>query len=305
MRGVHAAGGRVDAAEEELEAALQELTDAGQRARCSHPAARLAELRVMQGRFDEAESLLGEFMDDPAAVDAAITLHLARDEPAAAAQLLEQRLDDVGRESLIAAPLLARLVEARLANDELAGARDAATRIEHIAETAGRDRVVAAAMLARGRIAAVTSPAEAEPLLRDAVNRYAALGLRLEAARARLELARALAAWARPDAPDVARRAFSELESLGAAREADEAAALLRRQGVKTRSGPRAVGLLTEREVEVLRLLAEGLTNAQIAARLFISPKTVEHHVGRIYRKLYVGTRSEAAAYAVRNLGGK
>jgi DNA-binding NarL/FixJ family response regulator len=59
------------------------------------------------------------------------------------------------------------------------------------------------------------------------------------------------------------------------------------------------------REVEVLRLLGEGLTNAQIARRLFISPKTAEHHVSRIYSKLGLATRSEAAAYAVRNLGSE
>jgi DNA-binding NarL/FixJ family response regulator len=55
----------------------------------------------------------------------------------------------------------------------------------------------------------------------------------------------------------------------------------------------------------VLRLLAEGLTNTDIGKRLFISPRTVEHHVARIYRKLDVRTRSEAAAYAVRHLGGE
>ncbi|MBY0397001.1 MAG: helix-turn-helix transcriptional regulator, partial [Thermoleophilia bacterium] len=49
-------------------------------------------------------------------------------------------------------------------------------------------------------------------------------------------------------------------------------------------------------------LLAEGLTNAQIAARLFISPRTAEHHLGRIFGKLGVQTRAEAAAYAVRHL---
>ena len=53
----------------------------------------------------------------------------------------------------------------------------------------------------------------------------------------------------------------------------------------------------------MLRLLGEGLTNAEIGERLFISPKTVEHHVGRIYGKLDLRTRTEAAAYALRHLG--
>ena len=55
----------------------------------------------------------------------------------------------------------------------------------------------------------------------------------------------------------------------------------------------------------MLRLLGEGLSNREIAERLFISPKTAEHHVGRIYAKLGVSTRAEAAAYAVRNLGAR
>ena len=303
--GVHAASGRVDDAEEELEAALHDLTEAGQKARCIHPAARLAELRVMQGRFDEANELLSGFEDDPAAIDATVTLRLAQGEPAAAARLLDRRLAALGHESLLAAPLLARLVEARLAEHRIDDARAAAVQIERIAEAAGRDRVVAMALLARGRIAAATNGPEADPLLREAVNGYAALGFRLDAARARLELARVLVATGHPDAADVAGRAFAELESLGATREADEASAILRGLGVKTRSGPRASGLLTRREMEVLRLLAEGLTNGDIALRLYISPKTVEHHVARIYRKLDVRTRSEAAAYAVRHLGRK
>ena len=53
----------------------------------------------------------------------------------------------------------------------------------------------------------------------------------------------------------------------------------------------------------MLRLLGEGLTNPEIAQRLFISPKTAEHHVGRIYGKLQLRTRTELAAYAVRNPG--
>lgn len=303
--GVHVASGRVDEAEKELEAALRELVDAGQGARCIHPAARLAELRVMQGRLEDAEELLRDFADDPGAIDAAVTLRLAQGDPHSAARLLEERIEVVGRDKLLAAPLLARLVQARLAEGKPDAARAAAAQIERIAETAGRDRVVAAALHARGRIAATAGATDAEPLLREAVNRYAALGLRLDTARARHELARALAGAGQPSAADVARRAFAELQALGASREADEAAGLLRKLGVKTRSGPRAVGLLTNREVEILRLLGEGLANADIGKRLHISPKTVEHHVGRVFRKLDLRSRSEAAAYATRNLGSE
>ena len=74
-------------------------------------------------------------------------------------------------------------------------------------------------------------------------------------------------------------------------READAAAALMRSLGAKGRAGPKAVGLLSRREVEVLRLLGEGLSNREIAERLFISPKTAEHHVSRIYGKLGLSTR--------------
>jgi DNA-binding NarL/FixJ family response regulator len=102
---------------------------------------------------------------------------------------------------------------------------------------------------------------------------------------------------------ETARHARNELEALGAVRDVDAAAALMRSLGAKSRSGPRAAGLLSKREREVLRLLGEGLTNREIGARLYISPKTAEHHVSRVYAKIGVSTRAEAAAYAARNAG--
>ena len=86
---VFAANGRVDAAEEELVAAIRELTEAGQRSRCVPPAARLAEIRVLQGRFDEADILLTGFEHHPDATRAAVALRIARGEPQAAIALLE------------------------------------------------------------------------------------------------------------------------------------------------------------------------------------------------------------------------
>jgi DNA-binding NarL/FixJ family response regulator len=103
-------------------------------------------------------------------------------------------------------------------------------------------------------------------------------------------------------AADTARHARTELEALGAVRDADAAASFMRSLGVKGRAGPKAVGLLSRREIEVLRLLGDGLTNKQIGERLFISPKTVEHHVSRIYSKLDLSTHAEAATYAARHL---
>jgi DNA-binding CsgD family transcriptional regulator len=299
---VFAANGRIDAAEAELEAAVRELTEAGQRSRCIPPAARLADIRTLQGRFDESEQLLTGLEDEPEALQARVSLRLARGEAGAAATLIVQRLDQLGWTNLLAAPLLGQLVDARIVEGRSDAARAAASALDAIAVTPGRDRVAALAAAAHGRIALAEGGKDAPSLLQEAVNRYAALGLRLDAARARLDLARSLATVSPDVAVDTARHARTELEALGAVRDADAAAALMRSLGAKGRAGPRAVGLLSRRELEVLRLVAEGLSNREIAERLFISPKTAEHHVSRIYAKLGLSSRAEAAAYAARHL---
>ena len=92
-------------------------------------------------------------------------------------------------------------------------------------------------------------------------------------------------------------------ERIGASGGADRAAALLRRLGAPARvrsagNQEGAIAGLSAREFEVLDLVRQGNTNAEIAARLYISPKTAEHHVSRILNKLGVRTRAEAAAVA-------
>jgi DNA-binding CsgD family transcriptional regulator len=102
------------------------------------------------------------------------------------------------------------------------------------------------------------------------------------------------------------RRSFAELHELGAAAAAALVANRLRQRGARgIPRGPRPAtrdnpANLTARELEVLALVAEGLRNAEIAQRLFLSGKTVDHHVSAILRKLGARTRVQASAEAIR-----
>jgi DNA-binding CsgD family transcriptional regulator/tetratricopeptide (TPR) repeat protein len=279
--------------------ALEALEGTGHRSRCIHPAAKLAELRILQGRTEKAERLLIGYEDLPVALGANVAIHRSKGEHSVAAALLLRRLNEVG-DTVVAVPLLSTLVEVQLAQANVDEARSTAGRIRAFAEGSGHPRMAAIAALAEGRIALAAAEPEARGHLERALEAFGRLGMPLEAARTRVALARAL----REDDPDVAGReaqlALGSFERLGAGREADEAAALVRELGGPKRTGPKDLGLLTAREVEVLGLLGEGLSNAEIAARLFISTKTAGNHVSNLLAKLHLRSRQEAAAYAVR-----
>jgi DNA-binding NarL/FixJ family response regulator len=101
----------------------------------------------------------------------------------------------------------------------------------------------------------------------------------------------------------VLRRALSDFQALGAALEADRVGRQLRELRMPVRPVTTGSGALSEREEQVLHLVATGLSNPEIAARLHISRKTVAHHVTHVLTKLNVRNRAEAAAYAAADLG--
>ena len=93
------------------------------------------------------------------------------------------------------------------------------------------------------------------------------------------------------------KRQLEAFEELGAAPWAERARAELRASGARARSRREPAGHeLTAQELTVAQAVAEGASNREVAARLFVSPKTVEGHLGNIYRKLGVRSRTQLAA---------
>lgn len=298
--GLLTAAGRWPEAEEALSEGLR-LWALGQRTLRDAAVVRLAELRLRQGRLDEARALL-EGLDASGGECARplAALLLATGRPAEATDVLDDCLAGVAGGSSEAVPLLSLLVEARLAEGDVAAAKEAADRMA--ACVAGRPvpYLQACVDLARGRVALALGEGDARRHLLAARDGFRAAQFPLEYARATFELAVCCADDRPETALAEARAAYDAFERLRAARHVDAAAALLRRLGVKVATAPSGGDVLTRREAEVLELLGEGLTNPEIAARLFLSRKTVEHHVGNVLGKLGLRSRAEAAAYSVR-----
>jgi DNA-binding NarL/FixJ family response regulator len=261
----------------------------------------LAELRRRQGRPAEAALLLEQAGASRAAQLCNARLALDRGETLRAVEILARLLRQVPlHQKLDRAPVLELLVRARIARGESDEAVSALEELREVERLVGTAPLRACADLAEGMLAAAGGDHErARPLLEDAVDGFVGSGAPFEAAQARIELATSLIALGRVEAAErEAEDALGRLLELGAV-EAERARRLL--DAPFGRGGGPALPELTPREREVLRLLADGLTNRQIAGRLVVSEHTVHRHVTNILRKLQLPSRTAAAAHAVRS----
>ncbi|OFB41934.1 helix-turn-helix transcriptional regulator [Mycolicibacterium sp. (ex Dasyatis americana)] len=278
--------------------ALEEFADAVQRyvAAGTGPAAGLAlaergDVLRIRGRFDAAEAAYAEALQHGHEPHPGLALvWLARGRVAAAVAAIKRLLAEP-RDPVHRSQLLPEAVEILLAGDETELAAEASAELSKIANDFGCVGLRAMAGCASGRVALVHgAPATAVGELRRAGQLWRELGAPYEAARCRALLGRALRALGDEDsAVAELAEAHDSFARLGAAPAEHETADLLHSS---------APGGLSQREIEVLRLVAAGKTNPEIAATMFLSEKTVARHLSNIFRKLDVTSRTAAAAFA-------
>jgi DNA-binding CsgD family transcriptional regulator/tetratricopeptide (TPR) repeat protein len=254
----------------------------------------LGELHRLQGDLTEAEA---DYRRAHAAGrnphPGLALLRLAQGRVDAAVAAIERAIDDA-RDRLSRTRLLPALVEIMLAATRAADARRAADELAGLAAGARTGVLGAVAAHARGAVLlAEGEPRAALEALHDACWAWQDMTAPYEAAEVRVLIAEACRAVGDVDAAemelDAARAVFERLGARPALARLDELVA---------RAAGHATPLVTARELEVLRLVAAGRTNREIAQALSISERTVERHLGNVFTKLDVPNRAAATAYA-------
>ncbi len=223
-------------------------------------------------------------------------LWLRRGQGEAARAALRRALDEAGDDRARQTELLGAQVETLLALGETAGAREAATELTAIASTfdalllqAAADRAMGRVLLAEGSAFAALAP------LKRAWTAWQRLDAPYEAARERVQIGIAYRELGDEESAamefDAARWVFQELDATPELADLDRMAPQM--------GTAEALGGLTPREVEVLRHIAEGQTNREIASALVISEHTVARHVQNMLSKLGFSSRARLAAFAV------
>jgi DNA-binding NarL/FixJ family response regulator len=297
-------------AERELTASIAELTEL-RPGWISQGQLGLGELRRRQGRLDEAAALFESIVTgarprlgrvDLFATQARLGLAaiaLERGSPTEAERLARGVLRQVARGNHTArAAALELIVLAAAAGGRAEAVRSDLQELQQLATGVESEAIKASARLAAGAFAASRGElAEARTAFEDAAAGFERAGAPYDAVRARLLLAEQLQTEGSLEA------AASEAATVAAQARQLGASSLEQRAGTLSRSllvQPARRPSLTRREQEVLAHLARGLTNRQIAGRLGVSQHTIHRHLGNIFTKTGLSSRSAAVAFACR-----
>jgi DNA-binding CsgD family transcriptional regulator len=192
--------------------------------------------------------------------------------------------------------LLPAAVEICLAAGRIDEAKDVITELEKTAQTYPTTAMRAILDAARGAVAlSEDRPADALARLREASDRWRELDAPYETAQVGVRIGEGCRALSDEEGALMEfRAALTTFERLGARPDASRVRGLLSGQNAN-------LAMLSPREIEVLRLIVRGSTNAEIAAQLCLSERTIHRHVSNILTKLDVRSRTSAATYAVQH----
>lgn len=283
-------------AEQNLTHALRQTRSSRRHTRLD-AVALLGELRRRQGRWVEAEALLGQAEFDPSAIVTRALIRLARGEAGKAWADIRTVLSTIPRSNRLGRVryLLPGVLSAAGAGEHAAAAEAA----DELRETAALLGNSALAGLAASAAATLAEPADEVRLWREAVLRFHEAHLTFDEAESRVKLAAALARDGDLDAAgeQITTVLHDLASSLGSCTAVTDAKALSRK--IRSTRRQREHNDLTDREAQILRMVAEGMTNQLIARALTLSPHTVHRHVANILTKLDQPSRAAAAAHAI------
>ena len=248
--------------------------------------AEVGDIRRRRGDLDGAEEAFAkaEALDSRPFAGLAL-LRLAQGRVEAADRVITAALEDAADNRLGRAWLLPAEVQIAVAAGDMARASRAADELRETATAYQSAALLASAATAAGRVQLAADDPVACATLRRAVERWGGLGVPYEVATARVLLAQACRKAGDQDGAArsmaIARELFDRIGSVNA-----------------TGAGAALPGGLSDREAEVLRLVAAGRTNNEVARQLYISVKTVARHVSNIFTKIGVTSRAAATAYA-------
>jgi DNA-binding NarL/FixJ family response regulator len=274
---------------------------------CQHRAI-LAEVAALRGKEQEARGLTEEVLNEATGRGLHGTvamvrrvlgqLALARGDPEEALEHLKALWSGPTGQRGIAVATIPDLVEAAVRAGRPELGREHLAALVSWAEASASDE--ARALAARAR-AILSSGDEADELYRSALELHSATDRPLDMARTALLFGEHLRRERRRvDAREQLRAALDTFDSLGAMLWAARARSELRATGETARKrDPSTLDLLTQQELQVVRLVSQGTTNREAAAQLFISPRTVDHHLRSVFRKLGIRSRAELVRMAV------